>query len=156
MIGVGHLLGADVTRSEGFHRALLGIAISFALSAALAGCSSGGVVVWRKGIVSPNRSWKAIATTTQFGGFGSAMIENSVALQKRGLFERSHTILLLAGGKAVKRPYKFDSQANDGGGVDLSFEWLDNSHLLVRYMPGVSVYKKVKNYSGINILYQYD
>lgn len=85
--------------------------------------------VWKMNLRSPDGAWLATARTDQYGGFGTALVETTVALQKlNGTVNRGRpfNVLEYPGGGPIRKAYVL-SEAN--GGVNLKLTWLTSTHL---------------------------
>jgi hypothetical protein len=89
--------------------------------------------VWRAQFPSPDGQWIATALTTQYGGFGSALISTSVHLRRTDGSVSDTTVLELSCPGPIAHPYVLDNSANAGGSVHLSVTWDSPTALRIDY-----------------------
>jgi hypothetical protein len=115
-----------------------------------AGCGSANTI-WREELRSPDGQWLASADAVQNGGFGSALIQTQVYLEKTNGSNPRKAVLGFSCEGPAARPYTQDNVANKGGTIDLGMKWLSPSHLEVTYNGRANVNLQLTDYDGIEV-----
>ena len=115
----------------------------------VAGCHD-APTIWKAEARSPDGYWLASAETVQNGGFGTAGIDTSVYLKRTNVSDPPMQVLGFSCNGPAPRPYVLDD-ANAGGTINLSMNWVTPSHLEVTYNGGANLYFQVVKYGDIDI-----